>query len=199
MVKTLKCNKLSTFFGWTENTSSLGRNVAVVYCWMGRNVARTNRAESLSHIEGWTYRRGTVGRPGVAGPTAFLLFHGKCSYQGFLSIICTILSPIFIFLLSVYIHRVMFFFFFMFPLYNFLLFRTPPFPLFSPSHFRLQPDTSTAPSPMEYASMGYASMGFTSMWCTSIQLLNFKILIYYCKEYTKMQVYIKEKCKIWIK
>ncbi len=29
----------------------------------------------------------------------------------------------------------------------------------------LQPDTSTAPSPMGYASVGYTSiMGFTSMW-----------------------------------
>ncbi len=28
---------------------------------------------------------------------------------------------------------------------------------------RLQPDTSTAPLPMEYASTGYTSMGFTSM------------------------------------
>ncbi len=28
---------------------------------------------------------------------------------------------------------------------------------------RRQPDTSTASSPMGYASMGYTSMGFTSM------------------------------------
>jgi hypothetical protein len=40
-------------------------------------------------------------------------------------------------------------------------------------HNRLQPDTSTAPSPMGYASMGYTSMGFTSMCYTSIELLNF--------------------------
>jgi hypothetical protein len=38
---------------------------------------------------------------------------------------------------------------------------------------RLQPDTSMAPLPMKYASMGYTSMGFISMGYTSIDLLNF--------------------------
>jgi hypothetical protein len=56
-------------------------------------------------------------------------------------------------------------------------------------------DTSTAPLPMRYASMGYSSMGFTSMVYISIELLNFFILLNFYKEYMKMQVCIKEKCK----
>jgi hypothetical protein len=50
----------------------------------------------------------------------------------------------------------------------------------------LQPDTSTAPLPMRYASMGYIS----------IELLNFLKLLYCCQKYMKMHVYIKEKCTI---
>jgi hypothetical protein len=37
----------------------------------------------------------------------------------------------------------------------------------------LQPDTSMAPLPMRYASMGYTSIEFTSMGHISIELLNF--------------------------
>jgi hypothetical protein len=47
---------------------------------------------------------------------------------------------------------------------------------------RLQPDTSTTPLPMRYASMGYtsigfSSMGFSSMGYTSRKLLNFTVFI----------------------
>jgi hypothetical protein len=38
---------------------------------------------------------------------------------------------------------------------------------------RWQPDTSTTPLPMRYASMGYTSMGFTSMGYTSTGHLKF--------------------------
>jgi hypothetical protein len=46
----------------------------------------------------------------------------------------------------------------------------------------LQPDTSTTPLPMRYASMGYTSIGFPSMelWnygTTSTKLFNFTVLI----------------------
>ncbi len=41
------------------------------------------------------------------------------------------------------------------------------------SSFLWQPDTSTTPLPMRYASMGYISMGFTSMGYTSARHLNF--------------------------
>ncbi len=41
----------------------------------------------------------------------------------------------------------------------------------------LQPDTSTTPLPMRYASMGYTSTGFPSMGYTSTKLLNFTVLI----------------------
>jgi hypothetical protein len=44
VVEALACDKPSAFVGWTDNTSILGRNVAVVNCRMVRNVARTNRA-----------------------------------------------------------------------------------------------------------------------------------------------------------
>ncbi len=37
----------------------------------------------------------------------------------------------------------------------------------------LQPDTSTTPLPMRYASMGYTSMGFTSTGYTSTGHLKF--------------------------
>ncbi len=42
---------------------------------------------------------------------------------------------------------------------------------------RLQPDTSTTPLPMRYASMGYTSIGFPSMGYTSTKPLNFSVLI----------------------
>jgi hypothetical protein len=41
----------------------------------------------------------------------------------------------------------------------------------------LQPDTSTTPLPMRYASMGYTSIGFPSMGYTCTKLLNFSVLI----------------------
>ncbi len=44
-------------------------------------------------------------------------------------------------------------------------------------HTWWQPDTSTTPLPMRYASMGYTSMGFTSMGYTSTELLNLEVLI----------------------
>jgi hypothetical protein len=41
----------------------------------------------------------------------------------------------------------------------------------------LQPDISTTPLPMRYASVGYTSIGFPSMGYTSTKLFNFSVLI----------------------
>ncbi len=58
-----------------------------------------------------------------------------------------------------------------------------------------EPDTSTTPLPMRYASMGYTSMVLTSMDIHLQGTYIFKYLLYCCKKYMKMQVYIKEKSK----